>query len=170
VPGRVSKLLVVDAAIMQAAGESNHPISWANRDFLNWVLDICHRVAITTEICDEWARHQSKFTRRWRVAMYARKKIVKLQVPANPELRLRLTLGRGAEEREAILKDAHLIEAALSADRIVASLDERARALFHNVELNVVTWVNPVSERARIRGWLEEGAPSVNEWKLGYRA
>jgi hypothetical protein len=168
-PGRISKLLVVDATIVQAAGESNHPISSANRDFLNWVLDICHRVAMTTEIGDEWARHQSKLTRRWRVAMYARKKIVTLQVQANTELRLRLTLGRGAEEREAILKDTHLIEAALSADRIVASLDERARALFHNAELNVVTWVNPISERARIRGWLEEGAPPVDEWKLGYR-
>jgi hypothetical protein len=101
--------------------------------------------------------------------MYARKKIVTLQVQANTELRLRLTLGRGPEERDEILKDAHLIEAALHADWIVASLDERARALFHTAELNVVTWVNPVSERTRIQAWLEEGAPPVDEWKLGHR-
>jgi hypothetical protein len=115
-------------------------------------------VAITTEIGEEWRRHQSKVTRRWRVAMYARKKLVFLQVP---------TFGHGPLEREAILKDAHLIEAALSADRIVASLDEHARTLFQTSELNVVTWVNPVSERARIKAWLEEGAPPVYEWKLG---
>ena len=66
-------------------------------------------------------------------------------------------------------KDVHLIEAALNADRIVASLDENARMLFHTAELNVVTWVNPVSERLRIRAWLEEGAPPVDEWKLGHR-
>lgn len=168
--GRISKLLVVDATIVRAAGESNHPISSANRDFLNWVLDICHRVVMTTEIGDEWGRHQSKLTRRWRVAMHARKKLVTLQVQANTELRLRPTLGRNAEERDAILKDTHLIEAALSADRIVASLDERARALFHTAELSVVTWVNPVSERPRIQAWLEDGAPPVNEWKLGHHA
>jgi hypothetical protein len=101
--------------------------------------------------------------------MYARKKIVILQAPGNPALRLRLTEGLGPVERDAILKDAHLIEAALSADRIVASLDDNARALFHIAELNVVTWVNPVSATARIRAWLEEGAPPVDEWKLGYR-
>jgi hypothetical protein len=100
--------------------------------------------------------------------MYTRKKLVFLQVQRNPALRLRLTFGHGPLEREAILKDAHLIEAALSADRIVASLDETARTLFQTTELNVVTWVNPVSERARIKAWLEEGAPPVDEWKLGH--
>jgi hypothetical protein len=98
--------------------------------------------------------------------MYARKKIVILVAPANPGLRLRLTEGRGLIERDAILKDVHLIEAALRADRIVASLDDTARAMFHIAELNVITWVNPVSETTRIRAWLEAGAPPVEEWKL----
>jgi hypothetical protein len=169
VTGRISKLLVVDASVVRAAGENEHPVSSANRDFLNAVLEICHRVAMTVQIGDEWRRHQSKVTRRWRVAMYARKKIVLLQMPGNPDLRLRLTQGHDPVERDAILKDAHLIEAALSADRIVASLDENARVLFKAAELNVVTWVNPVSERTRIRAWLEEGARPVDEWKLGYR-
>jgi hypothetical protein len=35
-------------------------------------------------------------------------------------------------------------------------------------ELNVITWVNPVAERVRIQGWLEEGAPPVDDWKLGH--
>jgi hypothetical protein len=170
VADRVSKLLVVDASVMRAAGESEHPVSSANRDFLNAVLEICHRVAITADIRDEWRRNQSRVARRWRVAMYARRKIVLLQVPGNGELRLRLTQGHSPEETEAILKDTHLIEAALRADRIVASLDENARALFRTAELTAVTWVNPVSERARIQNWLEQGAPPVEEWKLGYNA
>jgi hypothetical protein len=66
--------------------------------------------------------------------MYAKKKIVILQVAGNPALKLRLTEGRGPAEKDAILKDAHLIEAALNADRIVASLDDNARALFHIAE------------------------------------
>jgi hypothetical protein len=170
VPPRISKLLIVDASVVRAAGESEHPISSANRNFLNAVLEICHRVAMTTQIGDEWRRHQSKATRRWKLAMYARKKIVLLYVSTNPELRLRLTQAHSPEETEAILKDAHLIEAALRADRIVASLDENARALFNTAELNSVTWVNPVSERARIQKWLEQGAPPVEEWKLGHQS
>lgn len=166
--GRMSKLLVVDASVVHAAGESEKPDASANRDFLMQVLEICHRVAMTTQLADEWRRHQSKITRRWRVAMYARKKIVFLQVPVNPGLRGRLTRGHGPVERSVILKDAHLIEAALSADHIVASLDENARALFRTAELTAVTWVNPVSERARIQNWLEQGAPPVEEWKLGH--
>lgn len=155
---------------MRAAGESQHPVSSANREFLNSVLEICHRVVMTTEIGAEWRRHQSRVTGRWKVAMYARKKIVSLEVPANTEMRSRLTQGHLDADRDAILKDAHLIEACLMADRIVASLDENARTLFQVDELNVVTWVNPVSVRARIRGWLEEGAPPVEEWQLGNRS
>lgn len=67
-----------------------------------------------------------------------------------------------------MLKDIHLIGAALRADGIVASLDENARTLFSVAELKAIIWVNPVSERLRIQQWLEEGAPPVEEWKLGY--
>jgi hypothetical protein len=169
VADRISKVLVVDASVVRAAGESEHPVSSANREFLNSVLELCHRVAMTPQIGAEWRRHQSKVTGRWRVAMYARKKIVRLEAPGNPELRSRLTHGHRSADRDAILKDAHLIEACLKADRIVASLDENARALFQADELNAVTWVNPVSERTRIQAWLEQGAPPVDEWQLGYR-
>ena len=63
----------------------------------------------------------------------------------------------------------YLSKHVLKADRIVASLDENARALFQVDELNVVTWVNPVSERTRIQaGWNRARHP-VDEWKLGNR-
>jgi hypothetical protein len=68
------------------------------------------------------------------------------------------------------MKDLHLIEAALQADRIVVSLDENARILLQVQELNTIMWVNPVSEHRRIQSWLEQGAPPVDEWKLGYQA
>jgi hypothetical protein len=68
-----------------------------------------------------------------------------------------------------MLKDLHLIEAALAAASIVVSVDDRARALFQIRELGAITWVNPVSDNERIQAWLEEGAPAVDEWKLGYR-
>lgn len=66
-----------------------------------------------------------------------------------------------------MLKDVPLISAARQADGIVVSRDENARALFDVRELSDITWVNPVSEPDRVKEWLEQGAPEVEEWRLG---
>jgi len=47
--------------------------------------------------------------------------------------------------------------------------DEAARVLFGIREVHAIVWVNPVSEHERMRKCLEDGAPPVDEWKLGYR-
>jgi hypothetical protein len=125
-------------------------------------------MALTPAIREEWRRHQSKFARRWRLAMYAKKKIVLLEEGQDPGLVDRiLRTSRNDEQRQAMLKDVPLIRAALQADYIVVSRDENARELFQIRELSTITWVNPVSEPERILGWLREGAPAVDEWKLG---
>jgi hypothetical protein len=169
VPDPISKLLVVDASVVHAAGQGQHLVSTRTRYFLNSVLEICHRVAMTAAISEEWRRHQSKISRRWKLAMYARRKVVELQIASDDDLRERLSgPGRSPEQRAAVLKDIHLIEAARHADRIVVSLDENARALFQVQELNTIIWVNPVTEHLRMFSWLEQGAPPVDEWKLRY--
>ena len=53
--------------------------------------------------------------------MRSRKKIVDIQDVDNEEIRHQVQMSN------AVLKDLHLIEAALATDRIVVSLDERAR-------------------------------------------
>lgn len=100
--------------------------------------------------------------------MHARRKIRTLEAQENMGLRER-SLGPGIEEplRQIRVKDLPLIEAALRADNIVASLDEEARQSFQIEELNVIIWVNPVKESRRMRLWLEQGAEPVAEWKLG---
>ena len=167
-PKPPSKVLVIDASVARAAGTSENPTSGATRRFLDSVLEVCHRMALTTPIREEWRRHQSKFTKRWRLAMYARKKIVVLQESADPSLTARiLDTGHNDEDRRAMLKDIPLIVAALQADRIVVSRDDNARVLFQVRELNAITWVNPVDEPERVREWLEQGAAEIEEWKLG---
>lgn len=46
---KVSKLLVIDTSVVGAAGgpDATYPTSVHCRDFLQAVLDICHRVVIT---------------------------------------------------------------------------------------------------------------------------
>ncbi len=65
------------------------------------------------------------------------------------------------------LKDLHLIEAALATDRIVVSLDERARRELAVDASKDIVWVNAVLEGGHAVYWLRNGAPDKEEWKLG---
>ena len=63
-----------------------------------------------------------------------------------------------------MLKDAHLIEAALAADSRIASKDENARDHFRRLAATYATlrrihWVNPAVEAEQIVAWrFEDGA------------
>ncbi len=108
--------------------------------------------------------------------MRARRKVVKIPSPADARLRERV-LGAAPDEtaREAMRKDLHLIEAALTTDRVIVSLDEKAADLFAGVsrqigELRAVAWVN--AERGdpeQLRVWLDAGAEAKEEYTLGHR-
>ena len=72
-----------------------------------------------------------------------------------------------------MLKDVLLIEAALQADKIVASLDETVRHCFHEVTSTIVVlkqiaWVNPCKDDEKAIEWLEHGAEREQERCLGY--
>ena len=74
--------------------------------------------------------------------------------------------------KRILLKDIHLIEAALSMDRIVVSLDEKAKFHFASLvvqlpDLNQIMWVNPVADETVIE-WLKEGAVPDKKRCLGY--
>lgn len=70
-----------------------------------------------------------------------------------------------------MLKDAHLLEAALATDGIVASRDEKARAAFRAASevvslLRQVVWLNPDRAEEGAIPWLEAGAPSEPSRRL----
>ncbi len=75
-------------------------------------------------------------------------------------------------EKRAVLKDAHLLEAALQADRIVISRDEEVRVLFRQCcpavkEIRNVLWANPEIEAEEVVPWLEGGARMEASRRLG---
>ena len=68
-------------------------------------------------------------------------------------------------------KDFHLIQAALTTDQRIASLDERARNHYRNVApaiaaLASIAWVNPSQAEESAIAWLQQGAP-IEEHGLG---
>ena len=63
-----SLLLVVDADILRAAGDSGGHAS-KTREMLQAILQICHRVILSSEAQREWKKHASQFSRSWWLAM-----------------------------------------------------------------------------------------------------
>lgn len=78
--------------------------------------------------------------------MAARRKTLRVSPSTIPELREKIS------DRADLQKDAHLIEAALEADKIIVSLDDKAKIGFEGLNLRVrdmhnIRWINPVSQR-----------------------
>jgi hypothetical protein len=171
-----SRRLVIDASIARAAGpeESTHPTSKTCREFLLAVLHVCHRMVVSAAILEEWDKHQSGFSRRWRVSMFARKKIIREDVETDDAFRAQVAKHAVQEaETEIMHKDCHLIEAANATDSRVASLDEAVRHHFRQIarrvrKLRDVCWVNPNLDDDGVRDWLQEGAPLEKHRCLGH--
>jgi hypothetical protein len=171
-----SKLLVIDASVARSAGDAKatDPISIACRDCLETIRKVCHRMVITTEISVEWNNHQSSFARGWRRWMISKRKVVHLTVNLEPELYDAIgdliTVGK---QQADILKDALLVEAAVSADKIILSLDNSARTLFVAVapkvgKIQEIAWVNPTKVEENCLVWLQEGAQPEKHRQIGF--
>lgn len=144
----MSLLLVVDASVVRAAGETEHPTSSACRNCLEAIRSICHRAVLTEPIREEWGRHMSRFSRKWHRSMAARRKLPGNIAPSALELR-RDSYSEAA--REAIDKDKALVEAALATDRVIITLDDSLRqALGENrggeALLRNIRWIHPVTD------------------------
>ena len=141
-------LLVVDASVVRSAGETEHPMSSSCRNCLEAIRRICHRVAITPSIREEWNNHMSRFSRKWRRSMAARRKPLQPVTPA--EIVLDNT-GLSEGDQEVIEKDRCLLEAAFSADHVIVTRDNALRlALSRTAEgaklAARITWINPVTD------------------------
>lgn len=169
-----SRLLVVDASIARAAGDiSLHPVSLRCRETLECIRDHRHKMAMSKSINLEWDQHQSKFARRWRLSMMARRQIVSLNEGDLPDLGPRILKATSDEPLRAIMiKDKHLLEAALIADKRVLSNDDKVRdqirAHIHALpELRKILWGNPSNESERVVDWLRRDAPNDLHRELG---
>ncbi|MEQ8753220.1 MAG: hypothetical protein RID09_06840 [Coleofasciculus sp. G1-WW12-02] len=173
----LSKRLVIDASVARSSGgeDATYPTSVHCRDFLQAVLDICHKVVMTPDIKEEWDKHQSIFALRWRRRMVAKGKFVFLDVPLDKELWDKIDqIAATNRQRAEMFKDLRLLEAAIATDKIVISLDDNtARTFFSQaaVEINTlkeIVWVNPdkVEEETPIE-WLGSGAKPDSKRLLG---
>jgi hypothetical protein len=153
-----SRLLIVDACVVRSAGETQHPVSSACRQCLQEILAICHRVAVTEKILAEWNRHMSRFSRKWRRSMAARKKPLYKIHPKAISLDLNLF---SSSAQTLIKKDLHLLEASNAADHIIVSRDDSLKTALNETPqgiglLKSFQWINPVKEDTSIWKRLQE--------------
>ena len=152
---------MIDASVASAAGSTMKPASRRCREFLQAVLRISHRATMTPLLREEWKQHQSLFAARWLAEMTSKAKVEAIADLRNEDLRAEAPGTASAQ------KDLHLVEAALATDKIVISLDNRARMELSVPAAAEVMWVHPVDEGGHVIYWLNKGAEPVDDWKLG---
>ena len=167
-----SRRLVIDADVVHSAGETEHPISSACRKFLETVLDARHHVVMTDAILEEWRRHMSRYSRRWRRRMYGRRLVIQIEVNEDEILRGRIDAAVHRDQKAIVAKDVHLIEAAIATDRLVTSKDESVRGVFKGAsdqvsDLKQIVWVNPTRDEETPIDWLRNGAKAEAHRMLG---
>jgi hypothetical protein len=107
--------------------------------------------------------------------MEARKKVHRANPGRNTRLRKKIEhFAFRKKDRDAMLKDIHLIEAAMAADHIIASLDESARGLFVSMskkigEVGNILWVNPGKDGETPVLWLQYKAKREKKRLLGFK-
>jgi hypothetical protein len=167
----LGKKLVIDASIARAAGGKSAIQAQSKdcRDCLQAMLEHRHKMVMSAELKAEWDKHQSRFAKTWRSQMLARRRFVALQTPLNASLIKTISdcideVTETIPQREAGMKDIHLLEAALLSDQRVLSLDDNtARKIFARVaqklpDMTQLIWVNPVNPDEQAMRWLELGA------------
>jgi predicted nucleic acid-binding protein len=171
---KVSRRLVIDASVARSSGgeDAVHPLSKHCRDFLKGTLTCGHRVVLSPPVNAEWKKHESVFARTWRSQMVARRRVSMDDIPEDAQLREAI---EGAADREqdrlAMIKDAHLVEAAQATDHTVVSLDDTVRRLFGAAStrvrsLRTVVWANPRHPSEGCSNWLTDGAPPDKHRRL----
>src|SRR4051812_31115831 len=129
---------------------------------------------MTAPIQEEWNKHQSRFARRWRLSMMARRKVKIVEIEVHSFLERRFPKVAASPFILAIMeKDRRLVEAALLSDQRIASLDETVRKHFRDhgerlPELRKICWVNPDNVDDDVCDWLKNGAPAERSRMLGY--
>lgn len=169
--------LVIDACVAKNAGPTSEiPSSKATRDLLD-IIYKCDQYSfvISKEIKDEWNKHQTDYSRRWRVLMTSRKRIFPLKDTLNSSIRENIEItSLSVKKRREMIKDVHLIEAAILTHNRIISSDDKARFNFSDLSNNVgeirsITWVNPINNEEVPIEWIQNGAPCEEKRKLGFK-
>lgn len=163
------KRLVVDTSVACAAGgeDATDSVSINCTEFLEVFQDYTqHHVVMTVELLKEWENHWSNYASTWLSHMIASNRLHFVELSQNRTLHDKIEATATREKDiNVMLKDFHLLEAALETDKVIISLEKCVFKLFKQAarqvsEIRDIIWVNPdrtVEEQPIV--WLKNGAP-----------
>lgn len=166
--------LVIDADVLRSAGTTDHPFSKNARSILEAVRSADHLLVQTAALKTEHDKHQSRFAKTWRANMVARKRWVPKRAPEDPRLRQHLVESQNPDSKKdeiAVLKDAHLLEAAVVSNLRVVSKDTTAKSLFQKGcplpdPYGRILWADVTQNPDATLEWIANGCPDRLEWQL----
>jgi len=155
------------------------------RNVMNSVLRHDYHLWLSTDLYDEMCdqlydqkKPEYKFRqwpRLWLQTMQERRRIENVQIPFENVL-------QGVQMCNEMVKDAHLIESALSSDGCVISRDEKILACWIGLchknppaaivtahpKISSIVWADPQVQGEDVVWWLDAGAPEADAeaWKL----
>lgn len=150
--------VVVDADIARSSGTSEHPTSSGSRALLDAVSKNGHTLSMCPKMMSEWKVHRSLFARKWLASMIAQKKVKFIKPVKNTNNLIQKNL-TDAKKIGIASKDAHLIDAALDTDKIIASNDNIARDVFCELSVSCgnirsIKWFNSISDKSFLANYL----------------
>ncbi len=166
--------IVIDADIMRSAGTSEHPHSRTAREVLETIRDGNHRMVKCAPLRAEYRKHQSRFATTWLATMTARKQSVHWTYEEDAVLRKTLVkaLPPDSPSKEiAVLKDAHLLEAAAATGKRIISKDKTARDLFRLAcpvrgSHRHILWGEMTLSAGAVIDWVKSGCVEQHDFKL----
>jgi hypothetical protein len=169
------KRIVIDASVSYSASDLKPDADLVVRlccETLETIQKYNYQLVFTEEIIYEWNKHSTKFSRRWLRNMLERKRVVKISISEDKSISQKVNLVvTDIGVRKLILKDCHLVDAALAADRIVLSRDEQVK--YHLcryaeviLEIQQICWMNPADPDEKVVAWIKSGAKHSDCRKL----
>jgi predicted nucleic acid-binding protein len=157
--------VVVDADVLRAAGGTEHPTSKRARQALEAIRAGEHRLVLSGPLLREYKNHESRFATLWRSNMVARKRLQHWDYVEDSALRNRLVdaLPKDAvSQQREVLKDAHLLEAAVATGQRIVSMDAKAKALFQKAcpklqAHGCLLWGDLTEQPEGTIKWIEDG-------------
>ncbi|WP_289407622.1 hypothetical protein [Bacillus pumilus] len=119
-----------------------------------------NRIAMTKDLHEEWFNHASAYTIKVYFLLKAKRRIKEIHDHETVEdIRIKTHSVKDKQRILPILKDIHLLEAAILTDKIIFSLDDKARNNFNHLYncvsgITDVCWLNPSIEQEEVTEWL----------------
>ncbi|MGI4875750.1 MAG: hypothetical protein ACRYFX_31725 [Janthinobacterium lividum] len=166
--------VIIDADVMRSASGSENDLSTRCREVLDEVLRKEHSLVRTPSMKVEWDKHASHYSLNWLRFMQARRRLLDID---EAETGLAGALGNlpvPLAEQQIMLKDCHLLEAALAGEKRIISKDEAAYFHFCHAsvtlsQLRKIMWASPMRPKDECAEWLADGAKPEANRRIGRR-